>query len=39
MNFGTDMVSVLFMVSVAVSCMAALQILLDKVVDEGKKND
>ena len=39
MNFGVDMVSMLFLVSVTISCFAALQILLDKVTDEGKKND
>ena len=39
MNFGADMVSMLFMGSVTVSCLAALQILLDKSIDKGKKND
>ena len=39
MNFGADMVSMLFLVSVTISCFAALQILLDKSADEGKKND
>lgn len=39
MNFGADMVSMLFLVSLTISCFAALQILLDKMTDEEKKKN
>lgn len=39
MNFGADIVSVLFLVSVTIACFAALRILLNKVTDEEKKDD